>query len=290
MTSDPTTPTAWGIRLSKLWGPRFPVDVRQIALQYSAQRFDDPIHAIKEADVGGRFEGALFPLNKRNGWAILYNPKIASAGRINFTLGHELGHYLCHRLQNAGGFECSEQGVLGFDRDEARRNLEREADVFASYLLMPIDDFRDQVRDQPLTMELMAHCANRYGVSLTAACVKWIEFTPMRAALVWADNGRVLWGRRSGAAKKQGVYFPLGMELPVGSLAARGPSIGDPDRAGVKLPAGVWQRREAVTEFTIFSDRYEATISLLLIDERDFSGWHQEEDVEDTFDRFTRNR
>jgi hypothetical protein len=30
----------------------------------------------------------------KKGWGIFYNSAIASNGRINFTLGHEFGHYL----------------------------------------------------------------------------------------------------------------------------------------------------------------------------------------------------
>ncbi|MGE0371672.1 MAG: ImmA/IrrE family metallo-endopeptidase [Gammaproteobacteria bacterium] len=287
-SSEPQTPSQWGMMLARAWGPRFPVNVEQIALEYS-KRFDDPIRAVREADVGGRFEGALFPLEKRGGWAILYNPAIRSAGRINFTQAHEMGHYLCHRARSATGFECSEHRVMGFDRNEVQRAIEREADTFATYLLMPLDDFRKQVADQPISMDLLAHCAARYGVSLTAAALRWIEFTPRRAALVWADNGRVLWARRSTSAKKQGVYFPLGMDLPSQSVAASRTATADPKGEGVYVPAGVWQRREGVREFTLFADHYEATISLLLIDERE-SWARDEEPIEDTYDRFTRDR
>ena len=165
MRSDPTTPSAWANTLVTMWGPRFPVDVRQIALEYS-KRFSDPILDIIEAPVPC-FEGALAPLKKRGGWAILYNPGIRSAGRINYTLGHEWGHYLCHRQQSPAGFECGESDVLGGSRQQ-----EREADKFASYLLMPLTDFRAQVGAQRMTLDLLKHCADRYDVSLTAAALK----------------------------------------------------------------------------------------------------------------------
>lgn len=45
---DPTTPCAWANSLVMMWGPRFPVDVRQIALEYS-KRFNDPVLDIVEA-------------------------------------------------------------------------------------------------------------------------------------------------------------------------------------------------------------------------------------------------
>jgi len=261
-----------------MWGPRFPVDVRQIALEYS-KRFTDPVLDIIEAPVPS-FEGALAPLKKRGGWAILYNPGIRSRGRINYTLGHEWGHYLCHRHQTPAGFECGETDVLGGSRQQ-----EREADKFASYLLMPLDDFRTQVGKQRMTLDLLKHCADRYGVSLTAAALKWLESTNVCAAVVVATNGFVLWGRRSAAAARARIFFPSGTELPPGSLAAGGGGAFLPPE-GQNFPPGVWWNRP-VREVAIFADHYEMTISLLIFEDYGIlpDGWEDEE-VEDTFERF----
>jgi hypothetical protein len=259
MTSEPKTTAAWGIFLSRLWGPRFPVDVRQIAFEYS-KRFDDPVLKIEPADVGGGFEGALYPLKKKGGWAILYNPNIRSAGRINFTLSHEWGHYLAHRKLVPDGFECQQQGMLGFDRTEIVRKREQEADEFASYLLMPIDDFRKQVTGSKISLDLLGHCATRYGTSLTAAALKWIAFTPEAATLVYAVDDHVLWARPSEAARKAGIFFPKGMPLPAASLAqSKQTASGE----GVLHPPGVWLPKAPVREVTIVADNYDATISLL---------------------------
>lgn len=278
MRSDPTTPSAWANTLVTMWGPRFPVDVRQIALEYS-KRFSDPVLDIIEAPVPS-FEGALAPLKKRGGWAILYNPGIRSAGRINYTLGHEWGHYLCHRQQSPAGFECGESDVLGGSRQQ-----EREADKFASYLLMPLTDFRAQVGKQRMTLDLLKHSADRYDVSLTAAALKWLESTGLCAAVVVATNGFVLWGRRSAAACRARIFFPSGMELPRGSLAA-GSGGSSPPPEGQDLPPGVWWNRP-VREVAIFADHYEMTISLLIFEDHGVlpDGWEDDE-VEDTVDRF----
>lgn len=282
MRNDPTTPCAWANTLVTMWGPRFPVDVRQIALEYS-KRFSDPVLDIVEAPVPS-FEGALAPLKKRGGWAILYNPGIRSAGRINYTLGHEWGHYLCHRKETPSGFECGESEVLG-----GSRRQEREADKFASYLLMPLTDFRAQVGNQHMTLDLLKHCADRYGVSLTAAALKWLESTSLCAAVVVATNGFVLWGRRSAAATRARIFFPSGMELPQGSLAADGGSS-FPMPEGKDLPSGVWWNRP-VREVAIFADHYEMTISLLIFEDDGGlpDGW-EDEKVEDTLSRFTHTK
>jgi hypothetical protein len=279
MTTEPRTPTAWANLLVTAWGPRFPVDVRQIAFEYS-KRFNDPVLKIVEADVS-TFEGALFPLRKKGGWAILYNPIISSPGRINYTLGHEWGHYLCHRLKAPGGFECGATDVLGGSRDQ-----EREADRFASYLLMPLDDFRTQVGKQPMSLGLLRHCADRYAVSLTAAALKWLESTSQCAAVVVATNGYVNWFRRSAAAERARLFFPSGMELPAASAAATGDIQAAAE--GTNLPSGVWANRP-VREVAIFADKYEMTISLLVFEDLGVMPleWIEEE-VEDTFDRFVR--
>ncbi|MBB4642952.1 ImmA/IrrE family metallo-endopeptidase [Rhizorhapis suberifaciens] len=277
--------------MSKLWGARFPVEVKTIALEYTQQRFADPIKKIAEASVD-HFEGALAPLPKSGKWAILYNPNIASAGRINFTLAHELGHYFAHRHLNPGGFECGEKQVLGVDRDAERRRIEQEADAFASYLLMPMDDYRAQVGRDEMTLGLLRQCADRYDVSMTAAAIKWLDLTPKCAALVVATNGFVLWCWRSPLAKKRGIYFPSGMELPAGSLAAQPGLILSEVERGIMLDRSVWGGGSDVREMAIFADRYEMTISLLVFDGEayGYAPWDLDgEAEEDTFDRFNKS-
>lgn len=268
--------------LSQMWGPHFPVPVERIALEYTP-RFADPVLKIVEADVP-TFEGALYPLTKKNGWAILFNPTITSPGRINYTQAHELGHYFAHRARVPAGFECGQRDVLGQAAQASLREQEREADEFASYLLMPLNDFRAQSGKAQISLDLLRHFADRYGVSLTASALKWLEATNLCAAVVVATNGFISWCRRSKAAERARVYYPSGMELPAKSIAALG---GTTQRnEGTVLPPGVWHSM-AVREIAIFADRYEMTISLLIFDhDRTASDGWQDEQVEDALDRF----
>ena len=287
MTREPTTPCAWANLLSTAWGPRFPVDVRLIALEYS-KRFADPIHMIAEAEVA-KFEGALYPLTKKGGWAILYNPSISSKGRINYTIGHEFGHYLVHRALNPAGFECGQGNLMGTSRSAQRKEIEQEADRFASYLLMPLTDFRAQIGRNPMSLELLRHCVERYQVSYTAAALKWLESTTLCAAVVVATNGFVSWCFRSKAAQRARIFFPFGMELPAGSIAGGGCSP-IADASGATLPPGVWSADRGVREMTIAADHYEMTISLLVFEGDDaMRGEWQDEEVEDSFDRIASN-
>jgi len=144
----------------------FPIDVRSIAMEISRQKFpDDPIAVVRGDDIPG-FEGALSPAPPgKKGWGIFYNSSISSQGRINFTLGHELGHYLLHRQAYPEGFSCSTEDMARWESEVAQR--ENEANEFAATLLMPFDDFRAQIgaRAQP-GFESVGECAIRYDVSL----------------------------------------------------------------------------------------------------------------------------
>lgn len=275
----PSTPAAWANMLVQLWGPRFPVKVPTIALEYSRQ-FDDPVHAVVPADIP-TFEGALLP--HESGWAILYNSSSPSQGRVNFTLGHELGHYLCHRRGSPLGFQCGPADTLGVTRD-----IEKEADRFASYLLMPLNDFRAQVTGQHMGSDLLRHCADRYEVSLTAAALKWLEATDLCAVVVVGTSGHIHWFRRSAAAERARIFYRSGTELPEGSVAARGESLRRSNEEA--FSTGVWGRMPG-REVAIFADRYEMSISLIVFDEEQQLplGWEDEE-VEDAFDRMVARR
>ena len=61
----PSTPIAWANRLSAvltatLGGDRFPVDVEQLAIDYTTQVYEDPVTAVIGEPLG-EFESALFP-------------------------------------------------------------------------------------------------------------------------------------------------------------------------------------------------------------------------------------
>lgn len=275
MPIPPKAPIAEANRLSTLLNlsmgaERFPVDITQLALDY-AQQFGhaDGITNVVGHELPG-FEGALYQVkqNSKPGWALLYNSSIEVPGRIRFTIAHELGHYILHRAERTA-FECSQEDMLYWE--SAEKQIESEADTFASYLLMPLDDFRRQISGDITDLTAIEHCANRYGVSLTAAMLKWLEFTTQRAVLVMSRDGYVLWARSSEPAFKSGVFFRTRnqvVSVPSCSLTATN-SDGAVGRSGVELAAKTWFPQEprdmSMREIQITSDRYDQTMSLLIL-------------------------
>jgi len=281
------SPIRWAVDISRvlntvLGTEHFPIRVADVAREFSLQRFPkDPITLVSGDTLPG-FDGALFraPAGK-TGWGIIYNSAIASIGRINFTLAHEFGHYLIHRLAHPDGMRCGQQDVVRWDTDYGK--VEHEANVFAANFLMPLDDYRRQIDARShVDLDMIAHCADRYEVSLIAAILRWLEYTERRAVLVVSRDGFILWARSSQRALKTGAFFRTSrgpIPVPRGSVAARQMTVDSP-RAGEDLPAGVWFQ-EPCREMTIFSENYDFTISLLQLQNdggRQFSG--DDEEVE----------
>ena len=243
---------------------RFPVDVPTLAME-TARIFgwNDPISEVRQESIKG-FEGALLPGDGRKKWMLLYSDVVKSAGRIRFTQAHELGHYILHRLLR-NEFFCSDQDMLNWSQDE--RDIEGQADLFASYLLMPLDDYRKQITSA-VDLDALGHCADRYGVSLTAAILKWLQYTDQKAVLIMSNDGFMKWAWSSEPAFEVGAYFKTRSQvisLPASSLAADDTVVHD--RKGREMAARIWFPHAPVNlslrEMKIYATQYDAVLTLL---------------------------
>lgn len=258
-------------RISKVFSdhfgaPQFPVDVERLALDAANQfGWKDPISEITAAEFKG-FEGGLFAGPDKKNWKIVYNKAISSPGRIRFTQAHELGHYILHRLTK-DQFTCSYEDMI--DWTSNGKNIEAEADSFASSVLMPIDDYRNQIASA-VDIETFKKCSARYGVSLTAALLKWINYTEEKAVLILSSSGYMNWSVSSRSAWKSGAYFKTKgntVPLPSQSLAAS-PDVTD-DWKGTGVPTKAWfehaDTNANLREMKFTSEQYELVITLLCL-------------------------
>ena len=260
---------------------QFPVKVRDVAIEISRQISPlEPIASIKPVPVP-HFEGMLKRSPKGDKWIIGVNEDGASSGRINFTIAHEFGHYMLHReLQQ--DFECAEKDMHNWDAQG--KIIETEADTFASYLLMPPDDFRNQISDQDLSIELLRHCADRYDVSLTAAALKWREIAPGRVVVVAAKDGYLDWSSSNERAFKSGAYLATTkqlIEVPENSVLSRAVRSGAGDKARVDVQAWFPGEPEGLEikeyAFVVEGDGFNYTLGILILPERE----RREEEEED---------
>jgi hypothetical protein len=269
----PHTPVGWAIHLTKMVTafsdihglPRFPIDVAAIAKGYSEQVFpDEPITLVEGSTFSSNFEGALKRRPNSKEWGIFYNSSLASEGRINFTLAHELGHYLLHRSKSAEDILCQRSDMWAWDSDYGK--MEAEANQFASFLLMPRDDFDEQTASfKRPEISAFKTLSERYKVSITAAILKWLEFTSRRAMIVVSKDGFIDWAWSSKPLFKSGDFLrpkQHTIALPQRALAAT--VVEDGFYGGIELPIGVWSKREEVFESALSSEYHGQVISLLI--------------------------
>ena len=146
------------------------------------------------------------------------------------------------------------------------------------------------------SFDLLGHCADRYGVSLTAAALRWTEIAPKRAVLVASRDDHMLWAKSNESAFKSGAYFATRkrtIPVPRASLVYSDNCSGAAQSQSIQ--AKVWFPREPayveLTEMSKIAGNYDYTLSLLLMPEAE---WRQPqhddgEPEEDTFDRFINN-
>jgi hypothetical protein len=170
--------------------------------------------------------------------------------------------------------------------------LESQANEFAANLLMPLDDFRNNIgaKDFP-SLNQLGGSAERYAVSLIAAILRWLSYTSRRSVLVVSTEGFVLWSRSSDPALKSGLFLKVKnkppIELSAGSLARQRDKISNSNFAA-DHDAHVWFNQPC-REQVLFADQYDFTISLLHFDDAGSTFIVEEEErEEDTFERFER--
>ncbi len=245
-------------------GNRFPINIDEMALN-AADLFNwsDPITEIVPFS-GASFEGMLASDDQKTKWILAFNPSL-SEGRVNFTKAHELGHYILHRMKQ-DQFTCSKDDMLDWFKEGS---IESEADVFASYLLMPLNDFREQIQDRP-NLTVLGHCAERYGVSLTASILKWLSYTKKKAVLIISNDGFINWASSSKSALKSGAFFKTKSNvIPIPSSSITADSNIRFEKNGIKAPAKSWfphaDSDSDLLEMKLYSNQYESTLTLLIL-------------------------
>ena len=243
---------------------------------------------------GDTFEGLLArDPNDQAVWGIAYNGK-ARGERQRFTIAHELGHFILHRSQKQS-FNCDSQSVhTGID---GLRQIEREADEFASNLLMPGDLLREWISNQRIDLHVLSAIAKRFQVSFEALCIRFIKFTKQRAILVYWDNGFVKYEWRSSSAVRTRARIRRNgdPQEPLPGTLAADTSV-EQEWDGTEMSAAIWCPEEAahmkLWEFKHSYGARDRILTLLLLESAEPRSWDrswQDGESFDSFDQFVSN-
>lgn len=160
-------------------------------------------------------------------------------GRRRFSLAHELGHFHIPRHKDVGlMLSCADSDLRARVADA--RQLEWEANDFATELLMPWRLFARDVAEKEATFRTVAELAGpeMYDVSLTAAAWRLVETSREACALVVSTDGQVEW-----IVKSSSWHYPLAERrrpLPRGSVAEAVSRGEAPDASAEAVDPLVW--------------------------------------------------
>ena len=215
-------------------------------------------------------EGMAQPLPK-GGAFIIVNDKVNNAGRRVFTAAHELGHVLLHIQEGKGkGFECSNKSMKSKDP------FEKEANQFASALLMPKTIIGNKIMLESLSWRLIQTIMTDCETSLIAAAIRVISISDEQCALVVHKNGEMWTPTKSKAFQSAGYFIrkaPFSKDLdttedlPSNKLSDElwecEPS--DWGISGKDLPDGILY-------YSIHNKEYNRTMSLIVVPEIEGEG------------------
>lgn len=105
------------------------------------------------------------------------------SARSRFTLSHELGHYFIdeHRSALVSGRVRPHTSFCEF---EVRWRAEREADLFATCLLMPPHRFDQKVETVDQGLDGVLNLKDHFGTSVTSTAIRYAKHDAMPCAVI----------------------------------------------------------------------------------------------------------
>lgn len=120
------------------------------------------------------------------------NNNKSNNGRGRFTLAHELGHYIIdsHRIGLMYGLL---EPHTSKTNQKQLYEIEREADYFASCLLMPEEKFKNDILRKKFDFNLINWLSKEYNVSITACAFRFVQIGSHPILIIYAENGNIKW-------------------------------------------------------------------------------------------------
>ena len=145
---------------------------------------------------------------------------------------------------------------------------EREADTFASELLLPTTDVTQHVDRRWPSMQVVSDIADHYGASMMAAGCKFCDVASQPCALVWSSQRVIRWFHPSPSFVN---FIEPGASLGFDSLALAAHEDRTLTDQMEEVPAEAWIKSSwlkedaVVSEQSIFMPSYEGCLSLIWI-------------------------
>lgn len=160
-------------------------DSSPIDLDSIIRAFD--IH-IKIARIGKGILGACKVKGLQK--LIVISPDISYESQKRFTLSHEIGHLIIHH----GVHYCNADDLKMWINVPIK---EKEANKFATELLLPQRIVTSKLKKQDVSLELAANLSKQYNISLTSTIIRLVELCDESVCVFCQQNDKICWHVRS---------------------------------------------------------------------------------------------
>ena len=153
--------------------------------------------------------GAMW--KKGNDFGIIVSPSCPTVGHRRFSVAHELGHYHVDG-HIEGMFTCNTvtvESAGGLFRNR-KDPYEREADWFASELLVPTGLFASRIREHDAGIERIRALADEFETSLSMMAIRYAEVTTRAVASILSRDGQIEWAAFSERIREHRWSWGLG--------------------------------------------------------------------------------
>ena len=168
---------------------------------------------------------------------------VPTSGRGRFTVSHELGHYFIdeHRNALASGRVHPHPSFTDQHRDSLR---EREADLFASNLLIPAARLKEALTRARKRLSCVQDLAGKFNVSITCAARRYVDAEVEPSVMIHLSPEGRIWSRASKHIQQMrcGAIIKAPAQLPPESYTSICRGLGG-KRSGVlggKIRASSW--------------------------------------------------
>jgi hypothetical protein len=240
--------------------PRKVTDAHQIAAALGL--------GLQEAEVDG-FDGALVRATNLPLGAIVIRKSIREASRKNFTIAHEIGHFVLSAADRTS-LACAASDVANWS--DSSKEIERQADEFAAELLMPAALVERIVHGAPPSLQLIEEIAQKSRASLSAAAWRYCDLAKENCAVVWSTDRAIYWSKR---APGFGFSLPKGKRIEEGTFADACFAKAKVPKRPRAVPARLWissssiDRDATLWEQSKALPAYRSAISLLWLKHED---------------------
>lgn len=113
--------------------------------------------------------------------------------RQRFSIAHELGHFKLNHTNGILQKICTKNDMMSWHSN----NIEAEANFFADELLLPKKMIEKMCDVAEINFKPVEDISKKFRVSLTATAIKFVRLNPEKCAVVYSENGKIIWSYRS---------------------------------------------------------------------------------------------